>query len=122
MDAIKVGRFGTQQLADVQEAIVIGLKTGEEIWEDKKFGVSDAFAALRMAKPLEAAAEDFEETDDEYLDLFDPEIASLEADLEGLCDKHQLTPKQRAIALRIQRINLNVGALIREVRTPTEEF
>ena len=117
-----VGKFGTKQLSDLQTAIVVGVKTAEEVWEDKKFGISDAFSALRLAKPLEEAADGIDETDDEYLDLYDEEIADLEAQLTELCRKHQLSPKQTAVAIRVQRINLNVGALVREVRTPAEQY
>ena len=117
-----VGAFGTKQLSDMQTAIVVGVKTGAEIWEDKKFGITDAFSALRLAKPLEEAADGIDQTDDEYLDLYDEEIAGLEAELKELCAKHQLSPKQTALAIRIQRINLNAGALVREVRTPAADF
>ncbi len=117
-----VGKFGTKQLSDMQTAIVVGVKTAEDIWEDKKFGIADAFSALRLAKPLEEVADGIGETDDEYLDLYDEEIAGLEAELKELCEKHKLSPKQKALAIRIQRINLNVGALVREVRTPAGDF
>ena len=112
---IKRGAYGCEQLEDTQDLIIAGIKSGKLVTDDKKFNMMDIPAILPLAKPLQEGVDGVGQTDEEYLDLYDEEIADLVAKFEAKAAE-ALTPKQAAIGRRALIIVYNCGAPVREVR------
>ena len=112
---VKVGKYGCEQLEDVQDVVIQGIKSGQIAYADKKFNFMDIAAVLPLTKPLQEAVDGVGETDEEFLDLYDEEIESLVASYDVKA-ADTLTPQQTAVGRRILKIVYNSGALVREVR------
>ncbi len=114
---IQHGQFGIEQLTDIQNVVIQGIKSGKIAAADDKFNLMDIPVILPFAKPLQEAVDGADQTDDEYFDLYDGEIDSLVERYDKKAADADLTPQQQAVGRRVLKVIYNCGALVREIRT-----